>query len=149
MNRVSCAAMGNWYQYGNPTMYPAALDNNVIAVGATTDSDLRSYYSQTGNHIDVTAPGGINPYPNNDMHDIWSTWRSNSYQYLAGTSMATPQISGISSLLKGYNSGLYNDDIANIIRLSCALFLWNGPYSGNHIWVSERTSLHSRLSIDQ
>lgn len=32
--------------------------------------------------------------------------------------MATPHVSGVASLLKGYNSALYNDDIEQIIRLS-------------------------------
>ena len=118
MNRVSTAAMGNDYQYGNQTKYPAAFGQGIIAVGATTDDDTRSPFSQTGNHIDVTAPGGINPYPYNNKHDIWSTWTGNSYGYLAGTSMATPVVTGIASLLKGYNSSLSNDDIENIIKIS-------------------------------
>ncbi len=118
MNRIATVAMGNSYTNGNPTTYPAAFGQGIIAVGATQDNDLRSPYSQTGNHIDVVAPGGINPYPNNDQHDIWSTWSNNNYRYLAGTSMATPIVSGIASLLKGYNTNLENDDIENIIRIS-------------------------------
>ena len=120
LNRVSVVAMGNDYNYGNPTKYPAAFGQGILAVGATSDVDSISSYSQTGNHIDVTAPGGINLYPNNDLHDIWATWGSsiNSYRYLAGTSMATPVVTGIASLLKGYNSSLYNDDIEQIIKIS-------------------------------
>ena len=32
--------------------------------------------------------------------------------------MAAPHVSGLASLLKGYNSNLYNDDIEHIIQLS-------------------------------
>ncbi len=32
--------------------------------------------------------------------------------------MATPVVSGIASLLRGYNSNLYNDDVQRIIQLS-------------------------------
>jgi subtilisin family serine protease len=32
--------------------------------------------------------------------------------------MAAPHVSGVASLLKGYNPNLANDDIENIIRLS-------------------------------
>lgn len=120
MNRVSTVAMGNDYNNGNPTKYPAAFGQGIVAAGATTDQDVRSDFSQTGSWIDVVAPGGINPYPNNNQHDIWSTWGPNtdSYRYLAGTSMATPVVSGVASLLKGYNSNLDNDDIEHVIRLS-------------------------------
>lgn len=115
MNRVSVAATGN--NYGNIIRYPAAF-GPVIAVGSTTDEDVRSDFSNWGNWIDVTAPGGINPYGQQNQHDIWSTWRGNSYSYLAGTSMATPVVTGLASLLKGYNPTLFNDDIEQIIRLS-------------------------------
>jgi subtilisin family serine protease len=118
MNRTAIVAMGNDYEYGNPITYPAAFGQGIIAVGATTDQDARSGYSQTGNHIDVVAPGGINPYPNNNLHDIWSTWGGGTYRWLAGTSMAAPIVSGIASLLKGYNTNLDNDDIEHIIRIS-------------------------------
>lgn len=116
MDRVSVVAMGN--NNGSQTQYPAGYGKGVIAVGSTQDNDVVSPFSNTGDHIDVSAPGGLNTYPNNDLHDIWSTWGGNSYRYLAGTSMAAPVVSGIASLLKGYNSTLYNDDIEQIIRIS-------------------------------
>ncbi len=118
MNRVAVVSMGNDYNNGNPTKYPAAFGEGIIAVGATTDQDTRSSFSQTGSYIDVVAPGGENPYPNNNQHDIMSTWRGDSYRYLAGTSMAAPQVTGTAALLKSYNSSLYNDDIEHIIQLS-------------------------------
>lgn len=116
MNRVSVAAMGN--DYSSSTFYPAGFGQGIIAVGATQDNDQRSSWSNTGNHIDVVAPGGSNTWSTRDQRDIWSSWRNNSYEWAPGTSMATPQVSGISSLLKGYNTNLYNDDIEKIIQLS-------------------------------
>jgi subtilisin family serine protease len=109
--------MGNDYLEGNPINYPAAFGQGIIAVGATRDIGQRSPWSSTGNHIDVVAPGGVNYYPNNDLHDIYSTWVT-GYRYLAGTSMAAPHVSGLASLLKGYNPDLDNDDIEQIIKLS-------------------------------
>ncbi len=116
MNCVSVVAMGN--AGSNQLTYPAAMGQGVIAVGASTDNDVKSSFSNYNSYIDVVAPGGINPYPNNDQHDIWSSWGNNSYRYLAGTSMATPVVTGLASLLKGYNTILYNDDIEHIIQLS-------------------------------
>lgn len=118
MNTVNSAAMGNDFNNGNPTKYPAAFGQGIIAVGATQNNDIKSPFSQTGSHIDVVAPGGFNNYPFNNSRDILSTWENDGVRYVAGTSMATPQIAGIASLLKGYNSALYNDDIEQIIQLS-------------------------------
>ena len=121
MNKVSVASMGN--NDGSQTQYPAGLPQGIIAVGSTTDGDQRSGFSDYGNHIDVAAPGGINPFPNVNQHDIWSTWDDSTYHYLAGTSMAAPVVTGIASLLKGFGNDslavdLYNDDIEQIIRIS-------------------------------
>ncbi|MDI6804869.1 MAG: S8/S53 family peptidase, partial [Bacteroidota bacterium] len=107
MNRTSVASMGNGNT--NSPRYPAAFGQGVIAVGATTHNDVRASFSNYGNHIDVGAPGSY----------IVSTWRNNNYDTISGTSMAAPVVSGIATLLKGYNPNLSNDDIENIIQL-CA-----------------------------
>lgn len=114
MNRTSVAAMGN--NGGNFIRYPAAY-NNVIAVGATQNNDVRSGFSNTGNHIDVSAPGGSTDLVG-DPQNIFSSVLANGYRFEAGTSQAAPQVAGIASLLKGFNANLANDDIENIIELS-------------------------------
>src|SRR5204863_9645567 len=48
---VVIAAMGNEYEEGNPTEYPAAIPE-VCAVGATDELDKRASFSNTGRHID-------------------------------------------------------------------------------------------------
>ncbi len=112
MNRVAVAAMGN--DASSETQYPAGFGQGIIAVGATDSDDEIVWFSNTGNHIDVSAPG----------FNILSTYRNGNYpgdpnyHYASGTSMASPHVSGIASLLKGYNPDLYNDDIENIIRIS-------------------------------
>ncbi|MEA3431121.1 MAG: S8 family serine peptidase, partial [candidate division WOR-3 bacterium] len=112
LNRVAVASMGN--ENSSETRYPAGFGQGIIAVGATDQQDKRCNYpgwwgSNWGNHIDVVAPG----------HEIWScVTYSPYYQPCDGTSMATPHVSGLAGLLKGYNTDLYNDDIEQIIRIS-------------------------------
>jgi thermitase len=115
MNRVSIAIMGN---EGNiqATLYPGAF-SNVIAVGSTTNRDVLSGFSTIGNHIDVVAPGGIGTDSTNPAN-IFTTTIGNSYTFVSGTSFAAPLVSGLASLLKGYNNNLSNDDIRQIISLS-------------------------------
>lgn len=111
-NRVSCAAMGNFHSglpnSNDPTAYPVGFNSGLIAIGATDINDNAADFSARGSHIDVSAPG-VN---------IWSTNFNNDYIDLTGTSMATPYVAGLASLLKGYNTSLANDDIKQIIRLS-------------------------------
>jgi serine protease len=53
-------AMGNEFEEGNPTEYPAFYSDieGVMAVGAVGRSLRRSYYSNTGAHNEIAAPGG-------------------------------------------------------------------------------------------
>ncbi|HXG38129.1 MAG TPA: S8 family serine peptidase [Bacteroidota bacterium] len=114
LNRVTTAAMGN--DGVALVNYPAGFGQGIIAVGATRNNDTRASYSTTGNHIDVSAPGG--EYLTQTEQMIYSTIPGGGYDYAQGTSMATPHVTGIASLLKGYNTTLANDDIENIINLS-------------------------------
>ncbi len=80
------AAAGNSGTYG--VYYPAACDN-VIAVAGTTSSDGRYWSSTYGTEMDVAAPGV----------SIYSTKRYDLYGYLTGTSMASPHVAGLASLV--------------------------------------------------
>ena len=94
-------------QYPN---YPATYDcDNVISVMATDDDDYRSPSSNYGlESVDLGAPG----------LDILSCKRFNAYQYLSGTSMATPHVSGACALLLSVNPRLSGAEIKDILLRS-------------------------------
>ncbi|PPS67755.1 MULTISPECIES: peptidase S8 [Streptomyces] len=100
---VVVAAMGN---NGRRTQsFPAAFDD-VIAVGATDPLDRKAIFSNTGPHIDVSAPG-VN---------ILSTFLDDTFSPSDGTSMACPHVAGVAALLLSLGPGLSARDVRQILR---------------------------------
>jgi subtilisin family serine protease len=91
--------------------YPA-LNDHVIAVGATTINDQRASFGSYGPALDVSAPGSgtiISPTwtATNDM-----TLYSGA---LYGTSFAAPQVASLASLIKSIRPSSSADDITALI----------------------------------
>jgi len=88
---VIVAAMGNEYDDGNPTEYPAA-HSGVIAVGAVGRDLTRARFSNTGSHIALVAPGVdiISTLPRAASNGRDET----NHAAWAGTSMAAPHVAG-------------------------------------------------------
>ena len=87
--------------------YPAAYDDYCIAVGATRFDQTRAFYSNTGNHIDIVAPGGDTHIDQNGDGSpdgiLQQTFDEDpsvfAYYFAEGTSSATPHVSGAAALL--------------------------------------------------
>jgi len=84
--------------------YPAAYEH-VIAVAATTKSNEHAFYSNYGPQIDIAAPGG------DSSGLIISTFLNGTYEEKAGTSMATPFVSGAIALMLQWNHTLTPDQV--------------------------------------
>lgn len=102
---VLVAAAGNedTYEY----TFPAALPD-VIGVSATDRYDHITDFSNYGDYIDFAAPG-VN---------IYSTVSGSSYQYMDGTSMAAPVVSGVTALVRSRNPFLKPVQVKEILRKS-------------------------------
>ena len=97
------AAAGN---NSNDAMhYPAAHDH-VLAVSSLTASDQRSSFSSYGDFVDLAAPGS----------SIMSTYRSNGYGLMSGTSMASPHVAGLAALIRSRNPTLTNVEVRQILE---------------------------------
>jgi subtilisin family serine protease len=93
---------------GYPGAYPG-----VITVGATDGADRLAGFSQTGDVLDVAAPGvGIVTYVDADPNN---TVAEPAFAAIDGTSFAAPLVSGVVALMLSINPALTPDQIENIL----------------------------------
>jgi subtilisin family serine protease len=102
--------------------------NGVIPVAATNRGGSRASYSNFGSLVKIAAPGGEKVY-SNDPNGVLSTLnsgkvlaQSDDYQYYEGTSMATPHVAGIVSLMLSVNPGLSPAQVLSIIQSTARAF---------------------------
>lgn len=97
-------SMGN--TGGSEKRFPAAFDET-IAVGAVDQQGQHWYLSNTGNWIDLVAPGDY----------IYSTVLNGGYGYLSGTSIAAAHVTGAVGLLLSEMASPDNSTIPTIMRM--------------------------------
>lgn len=101
---IMCFAAGN----ENTGVLQPAADPRVIGVAAIGVEKQKGSYSNYGESIDISAPGGTytSGGNNNTAHQVYSTDVNGTYSYKYGTSMATPHISGVTALIISYYGDL-------------------------------------------
>ena len=90
----------------------AEISNNVLVVGALNykyGDQLVATFSNYGKiNVDVFAPGV----------KIYATVPHNKYQHLQGTSMASPNVAGVASLIRSYYPKLSAAQVKQILMVS-------------------------------
>jgi subtilisin family serine protease/chitodextrinase len=92
---VVVIAAGNSNTSSGSSTWPAQYEN-AIAVAATNHNDVRSYYSNYGSWVDISAPGGET---NSTTSEGVLSTNNGGYQFMQGTSMACPHVSGVAALI--------------------------------------------------
>lgn len=90
--------------------YCPANAAGVITVSAIDENNNKAEFS---NYINNVAMGIAAPGVN-----IYSTTPNNSYQYMNGTSMATPYVAGLLGVMKSLNPNLTTSEAYNILKNS-------------------------------
>ncbi|MCL6270940.1 S8 family serine peptidase [Sansalvadorimonas sp. 2012CJ34-2] len=97
---------------------PASCDG-VITVAANKRDGGRAYYSNYGNAVDITAPGGETMHSGNGiLSTIDSGARepeSDDYDWYQGTSMAASHVTGVAGLMYSVNPALKPAEVKNIL----------------------------------
>lgn len=162
-NCIVSVCAGNTKGWPRFVQYPAALSskyNNLLAVAATDHNDLFAVeYSSCGREINVAAPGGYGggfPYGADDIFSttpdtatsyMLSKAIDESYDYMAGTSMAAPHVSGLAALILSVDNILTPVEVRSIIELS-ADDVNSGTYPGKDIYIgSGRINAYQALLV--
>ncbi len=102
--------------------------NGVINIAATHRGGGKASYSNFGDKVTLSAPGG-EAFSNFDPNGILSTYNSgtttpgaDTYGYLQGTSFAAPHVAGIASLMVSANPTLNPAQVRSILQSTARPF---------------------------
>ena len=108
---IVCAAGNEAENLDAFPKYPACYNaDNIISVGATKENKTpRASTNYSTTHVDLMAPG----------EDVYTTYlnenRDYIYDYRSGTSISSPLVAGVASLLLSYNPGLTSAQLKHYI----------------------------------
>ena len=111
------------------TQSPANCQN-VVVVGATLRDGSRAPYTNNGEEVDLSAPGGLTVNDRNDRNDgirVLSNLGTTVAGLditgrIAGSSFSTAQVSAVASLMLALNSSLTSSQVQDILRLTTRAF---------------------------
>jgi len=93
---------------GNEAVFEPALDNPYeLTVSGSDPNDLLYGWSNTGNNIDLAAPGSA-----------YSTTRGGGYSSVSGTSIAAPIVAGVAALVISNNPNLTGQEVQDTLKQS-------------------------------
>jgi len=140
-------------------LYPGYMPE-VLTVAALHENNKKASYSNYGEWINISAPGGDMTY-DGDLtqdeidtplhHGIFSTVINNDYGWLEGTSMATPHVSGVAALVVSYlkDKSLTNTELYNILEGSVDDVYGDNPEDHSHYGKLGTGLINALFALDE
>ena len=126
---VVVVAAGNSGQNLATTSFAPATCDNVITVTAVRSDGTRASYANYGPPVDIAAPGGptgILSTMNAGSRSVDLSAAGWTYGYKQGTSMSTPIVTGIVSLMLSVNPSLVSSQVEAILKQTARPFAGGG-----------------------
>ncbi|MFM7490090.1 MAG: S8 family serine peptidase [Actinomycetota bacterium] len=126
---VVVVAAGNSGQNLATTNFAPASCDNVITATAVRNDGTRASYANYGPPVDVAAPGGptgILSTMNAGTRSVDLSTSGWTYGYKQGTSMSTPIVTGIVSLMLSVNPSLDSSQVEAILKQTTRPFAGGG-----------------------
>lgn len=115
--------------------YPAEYGlKNIISVAATDNQDKLAYFSNYGFHTSHIGAPGL---------EILSTYLSQSYDSLSGTSMAAPQVTGALALLNAQRNPDIDEARERILR-----GVDENAYLYGQVFSNGRLNIYKALTVE-
>lgn len=135
---------------------------NVITVAASTRAKQRAYYSNYGNNVDLSAPGGDMRYQVTDgvvstLNNGRDVATGEEYYIKAGTSMAAPHVSAVAGMITVMKPSATPFEVeqrlrANISLMSycavCGTGLLNAAAALKDVWMDVTPIVPSKPTIE-
>jgi len=145
LGSIIVAAASNANQFSN--RYPADFPG-VISVAAVNSNDEKASFSNYGPNICISSPGVA----------LLSTKPNDEYQYMSGTSMATPLSAGLFGLVKSFHPDWISDQVItqvlgtaddiDCINPGFENLLGSGRINAFHALTYSGVTLDQEISLD-
>ena len=120
---------------GNYATFDSAPDNPyMLVVSATDQNDVLATWSNTGNNVDLSAPG-VN---------IGTTTTGGTFGYGSGTSFSAPIVAGVAALVLSANPSLTAAQVTSVLKQSAddlGSAGWDPVYGSGRVNADRAVSL--------
>jgi len=127
---------------GNYSTFDATADNPyVLTISATEPTDVLASFSNTGNNVDLAAPGT----------NIRTTGFAGSYQAVSGTSFSAPIVAGLAALVISANPSLTANQVQDIMKQSAddlGAAGWDPSFGWGRVNAARAVALAGGGSVD-